>query len=221
MLGRKGIILATSVFSCIALLATGFAAFIITSTTADEGVGQIQVDTVERNDIKVVIDDNATDLQVHFGARQLTEEEAAAAQYGWLGYSDKGTPGEDLVCVIKGEIENYAAGVSLTVTIEEVVAEGATGYYAAAVGAGYVNSLESIQAATNQSKIVVESDGTFTITLDFSWGSKFNSVNPIVYYNNQEPTTEMMDDAEDTINGEVFQNLKDAKFKVTITPKVA
>ena len=56
---------------------------------------------------------------------------------------------------------------------------------------------------------------TFTVTIEFTWGKLFGSINPYAYYNNQDYTPSLADEAEKNIL--MLKSLNTAKFKLSLT----
>lgn len=215
---RKSIILAASILGSVAIVSTGFAAWVITIDKGTTATGNIEVDTV--SDGSIVLTAGDVSKSIVFGAREKTN----TVQNSWLVYSDT------------AKNENLTANVTLTVvgkeyldtttpftyTLEEVAGEGNSTPYAAAVTAGYVTSLDNVSVIFSN----VNEDNQATVTLTFSWGTYFNNTNPIDFYNTYaadakrtESGPTYAEEAETVLGSDTFKNLANAKFKLTVTPK--
>ena len=209
---RKGIILLSSIFACVALIATGFAAFVISITTTGEATGNIEVDEVDDRSFKVTVDQSHDIVDVVFGAKEYE----GTNQNPWMVYSDTGK-NENLKTTIKVTCTNAAkldaSLFTVTVTSNEA--------YEAALGEGYVAALPT-QAS---GKITIAQEGTadsngvgtYIITLNFDWGTTFGGVNPIDYYNDLDAET-YAQQAKDNLDSDIFKALSGVAFTVTIAP---
>ena len=56
---------------------------------------------------------------------------------------------------------------------------------------------------------------TFTVTIEFTWGKLFGSINPYAYYNNQSYAPDLADAAKENIVR--LKELNNAQFKLTLT----
>lgn len=209
---RKGIILLSSVFACVALIATGFAAFVISITTVGEATGNIEVDEVDDRSFKVEVDSTHEIQDIVFGAKEYD----GTNPNPWMVYSDSGK-NESLTTTIKVTCTNAskldASLFTVTVTSNDS--------YEDAFGEGYVAALPT-QA---NGKITIAQEGTadsngvgtFIITLKFDWGTTFGGVNPIDYYNGLDAET-YAQQAKDNLESDIFKALSGVEFTVTIAP---
>lgn len=209
---RKGIILLSSIFACVALMATGFAAFIISYTTTGEATGNIEVDTVDNNAfILEVVDGYEAPESIVYGPI-----DTYTGENPWLVYTDDGKM-EHLTTTIKVTCTNAdklaSTPLQVTVTANDVYTAANTAGYVGAlptIGNGIDVSLDGIEGEGNSIKV-----GTYTITITFSWGTAFNGFNPIDYYN---PLPAEDYAAEAAANLQALQALANTEFKVTIAP---
>ncbi|MBQ8206450.1 MAG: hypothetical protein IJZ77_03225 [Bacilli bacterium] len=209
---RKGIILLSSIFACVALMTTGFAAFIISYTTTGEATGNIEVDTVDNNAfILEVVDGYESPESIVYGPI-----DSYTGENQWLVYEDEGKM-ERLTTTIKVTCTNpgglASTPLQVTVTANDVYTEANTAGYVGAlptIGNGIYVSLDGIEGDDDSVKV-----GTYTITITFSWGQKFGGVNPIEYYN---PKSAAEYSQEALTNLQALQALANTEFKVTIAP---
>lgn len=209
---RKGIILLSSIFACVALVASGFAAFVISITTEGTAYGNIEVDEVDDRSFKVTVDQSHDIVDVVFGAKQYE----GTNQNPWMTYSDTGK-NENLKTTIKVTCTNAtkldSKFFNVTVTSNEA--------YEAALGEGYVAALPT----QSNGKITIAQEGTadsngvgtYIITLNFDWGTTFGGVNPIDYYNGLDAET-YAEEAKDNLDSDIFKALSGVAFTVTIAP---
>ena len=238
---RKGILMASAILGSAAIVSTGFAAWVITINTSADASGTIDVDTVSDKTISVSLLTEAELAKVGSGTVQDTVVKFGASaktitsDYNWL----TPTAEEDLYSVIYVKVEgsNYLQATPFTFALTET----SSSLYSAAVTAGYVTSLESVQSSIKVETIDVDEVSSTTVsvykvTLTFAWGTYFNSLNPTNYYNSGahdstraslggtgatvNGTTELLDDVRNVLmsNESAYQKLANATFKLTITP---
>ena len=230
---KKNLVMFTSVFASLAILSTGFAAWVISGgDTNEDKIGDIIVDKVEdqRHIIqKVECVDTANEGKIIFGHPE-------DATTGWLKNEDTKTV-EKLVTVFKVTVSNVGeAAVSdifdqTTETGCGVTASAKEGFtdanYASAFGKGYVGELPTVQFVATESATTVATNfnagGSIFVRLEFKWGSKFTkeglgaNLNPYKYYNSFT-VTEKGGEAN-TVLGEMNTMLTGVQFKLKLVTK--
>ncbi len=191
---RKKIILGVSMFASVALISTGFAAWVLASQAEATTQGNITVGTISDSSIKI------SNVQFKDGKNSFIFEPKQGDENGRVRHD--GTNFENLSVTITGEVSpnTYVSSA----TIEMDVPEGIT----AAVGKNYLVLPECATAAQNLSLTKKESPdetvSTFEYTITFTWGSAFNEMNPGEYYDEDE-TGKLV--ADETMK-ETLQDLK-------------
>jgi hypothetical protein len=173
---RRKIILGVSLFSSVALVSTGFAAWVLASQAEAEKTGNITVGTVSDSSIKIsnvqFKDDNDS-----FIFEPKEEDTAGRVRNDGVNF-------ENLSVTVTGEISPNTYVSSATIEME--VPEGIT----AAIGKNYLvlpTCATSAQTLTlNPKESPDETVSTFEYTITFVWGSAFNGKNPGEYYDEDE-----------------------------------
>ena len=173
---RRKIILGVSLFSSVALVSTGFAAWVLASQAEAIESGNITVGTVSDSSIKIsnvqFKDDNDS-----FIFEPKEEDTAGRVRNDGVNF-------ENLSVTVTGEISPNTYVSSATIEME--VPEGIT----AAIGKNYLvlpTCATSAQTLTlNPKESPDETVSTFEYTITFVWGSAFNGKNPGEYYDEDE-----------------------------------
>ena len=230
---KKNLVMFTSVFASLAILSTGFAAWVISGGETNDKTtfGDVVIETVTDNRHKMTITPDDGEIahagKIVFG-RPETQDNASA----WLK-SDASDSVEKLSTFFKVTVTNAAtANVADIFTVHKL--EETTGAYATAAEAGYVGKLpdvEFVADASETAEIVTkftadsttEKSGVVYIRLKFSWGAHFGNTNPYIYYNAKCIDEKVVGDTtagDDAVTSltEVAK-LKDAQFKLTLTTK--
>ena len=198
---RKGIILASAILGSVAVVSTGFAAWVISTPKTTEATGNIQVETVtdDRTSFTVAFADGNDD--VYFGAPATMSNPDA-----WL--TNQGGTQEDRDASLDVDVKYQGANASgnITVTLQfGTMSEGENPTFqngTKAVVDGNKNALSDTGVATESltyfevptgwtladdgasySKTFALTDGHADVDLEFGWGTAFASVNPYDYYN--------------------------------------
>lgn len=197
---RKTLTLTLCLLSCLALIGVGFAAWIITSNTEQEIEGNISVDTVTDNRLTVETSWLNNKDSITFGWKN------GDYAYSWLKNTDA-TYAENLTVTLVVNVKDSggspidAQTVTATITGDDA--------YATAVSSNLVNALPATLTAQKQET------GVYHITITLSWGSEFGNQNPMEYYNGQEYTLELANQAKTNLTA--LETLKTSTFTVTVT----
>ena len=166
---RRKIILGVSLFSSVALVSTGFAAWVLASQAEAEKTGNITVGTVSNVQFK--------DGNDSFIFEPKEEDTAGRVRNDGVNF-------ENLSVTVTGEISPNTYVSSATIEME--VPEGIT----AAIGKNYLvlpTCATSPQTLTlNPKEAPDQTVSTFEYTITFEWGSAFNGKNPGEYYDEDE-----------------------------------
>lgn len=185
---RRRVVMGLALFMSIALISTGFAAWVISSQSKDNSTGNVGVGVIDDKNIKVVIT-NKDDL----GSFYFEPKEGDRS--GRITSKD-GDNYENLSITIKGKVNNPSYVGSLTVELVEVAneidgkitpkAKEDSGLYKAAQ-ANFIGTPACFydpQAITLSSTNETSVDFSYTIT--FEWGSLFGNKNPGEYFDEDE-----------------------------------
>ena len=222
---KKNLVMFTSVFASLAILSTGFAAWVISGgDTNEDKIGDIIVDKVEdqRHIIqKVECVDTANEGKIIFGHPE-------DATTGWLKNDDTKTV-EKLVTVFKVTVLNAASATVSSIFADtcSVTATTNADNFASAVTKGYVSELPTVKFVSSETAKDdadnLAADGSIFVRLEFKWGSKFTkeglgaNLNPYKYYNSFT-ATEKGDEAN-TVLGEMNTMLTGVQFKLKLVTK--
>ena len=227
---KKDLVMFTSVFASLAILSTGFAAWVISGGEEQtKEIGDIVVDTVQDNRHKLTIEEADTDTEnsgkIIFGRPEKQENTNA-----WLK-SNSDDKIEKLSTFFKVTVTNAAGkatdSIFGTKTFAEDVAsedEQHKNVYATALSNKYVGAVPSVEFVSEASDTATEvttltkvgdsEDGVVYIRLKFSWGVHFESKNPYEFYSTKELNDIKAKDAVDSLTA--MQTLSGAKFKLTL-----
>ena len=185
---RKAIIFGVMVFMSIALISTGFAAWIISTNAKDQETGNIKVGVITEKNIEV--------LDIKLSQKTFAFEPEKDDQEGRLR-------GDGLTeCIKSTTVTAYVTYTeyleTLNISLDLAAAQGVK----AAAAAGYIVLPDCAKAVTNVKASLVAlgegddakySDTTkygtvkkLVYTITFEWGTKFGGVNPGLYYDKAE-----------------------------------
>lgn len=207
---RKVILFGLMVFMSIALISTGFAAWILSKEATQEGGGNVTVGSVDTTGVIGLTIDNADNL----GNFVFEPKESDTTG----NVKNDGENFENLSITITGIIENADVLNSLTVslTVSEVVKNAAA--------AGYIVLPEceskAVELVGTSQLTVNKNKGTFNYIITFKWGSKFNGMNPGEYYDIDETGKNVeYEEMKKTLDAfyAAMGSGADCKYSVTIT----
>lgn len=180
---RKIILFAVFVFISIALISTGFAAWVMSSDAQVDANGNVSVGTVSDASLKIEV----TNLEA-IKAFSFQFEPAKDDETGRVRIDSETKLSEVLSLPIEGKISNISVLAENGLTIQMVLPEGMH----KAIELGYINApacasvMEDGVLVAKPQVITVTPDGlgggTFSTDLTFTWGDTFKNVNPSLYY---------------------------------------
>lgn len=222
---RKTLTLTLCLLVCLSLIGVGFASWIITSTDTKSEEGNILVDVVEDQRLKVTYDwvsdaEGTTTLTVAPELKYGIKDGVTNAPK-WLSNETKESLTAYLKITVKdSKNENYAnADITATLSAKD-------GKYTSANTSGLVGDLPTL--SIENGNIVNKGNGVYILTITLTWGNKFNSKNPAETFANKELDDELpsgLTDATYTKCGdyashyldELYQALNGAKYNLDIT----
>lgn len=190
---RNKVTYGIALFTGIALVSTGFAAFVISSATKQSSSGNLDVGITKNNVLKITNTTDSSQTSFCFEPVKSTTENDYCIK-------PLGTEEEKLSVVLTGKIENASRFKKLTFKMDNHVGASRAIANNYIVGPACYNNEFTLYEKDNPSKPLVtsaledgvklEEDGSYTFkyTVSFSWGSKFQSRNPAVYYTEQLAT---------------------------------
>lgn len=170
---RRKIILGVSLFSSVALVSTGFAAWVLASQAEATESGNITVGTVSDSSIKISNVQFEGNID-YFRFEPKKEDTTGRVRRG----NDESY--ENLSVTVTGEIspKTYVTGATIQLTVPEGITTAASEAKNYIVLPTCVETPEDLDITSN----VVEDTIHFKYTITFEWGSAFEYTNPSLYY---------------------------------------
>lgn len=185
---RRRVVMGLALFMSIALISTGFAAWVISSQSKDNSTGNVGVGVIDDKNIKVEIT-NKSDLGGFYFEPKKEDRS------GRITSKDEDNF-ENLSITIEGKVNNPSYVGSLKVELVEVASETDgkitpkakedSGLYKAneanyiVTPSCFYNPTDITLSSTTETSI------NFSYTITFEWGSLFGSMNPGEYFDEDE-----------------------------------
>lgn len=172
---RKAIIFGVMIFMSIALISTGFAAWIISTNAKNQQNGNIEVGVVTEKNIKI------EDVKFKDGKNSFIFEPKDTDNTGRV--RNDGSNFESLSVTIEGKITNveYLNTLMITLNLPTTLSTAAS---------ATKNYIVLPDCASSAQEVTVNREtGAFSYTITFEWGSAFKGQNPGEYYDNVDPVT--------------------------------
>lgn len=215
---RKIILFGVLMFLSIALMSTGFAAWVMSSGAKDETEGGIDVSVVADTNLKF------EDIKLYKLTEEGTEEEVSKTNFTFnfdpkasdttgRVRSKEGDPTECLTLIVKGFVspKTYLSNVQIKLEIPEGLKK--------AVSEGYIKLPECaalkdgeflVTLKEGDNELLAERDGTekdketgrliLNYKIEFKWGDKFKGENPGIYYDLPEASSISDKEVKETLN---------------------
>lgn len=215
---RKIILFGVIVFMSIALISTGFAAWVMSQEKKQSTSGNVTVGAVTEGNIEVILDE--------LTVKDFKFEPKEGDDTGRVR-SDR-TNFESLTVTVTGTIKNtqFLKEATIKMNVKDAVKQAETAGYI--ILPGCANSevvLTLTESGTNEKK--------FSYDITFKWGSKFGNVNPGEYYDSAafKPSEEELNGFEGTQEEKItayiksvlnaFHTLMDTStYEVVVTAKL-
>ncbi len=185
---RKVILFGVLLFMSIALISTGFAAWIMSTNANHESDGNVSVGTVTDGAIKLT-DVSLSTTSIKF--EPLKEDTTGRVRYD-------GTNFESLKIVVTGKVSSRDILGELTIELQ--MEENVKQALKAATDKNYIILPECASSAVDLKTVdgacTENEDGgyDFTYTIEFKWGTFFNNLNPGQYYDEDGEGTKVSDE---------------------------
>lgn len=175
---RKIILFGVFVFMSIALISTGFAAWVMSADDKVEDDGNVDVGVVKDSTIDIIFDDENYIKNFEFLFEPAAGDVKAEGNRVHLEEVEEGqtAPSENLKLTIKGTISNPGNLAQNGLKIKMVLPAG----LAKASELNYI----VLPTCVEEQVINVNENGEFTYVVEFTWGSAFGGMNPSLYYDN-------------------------------------
>lgn len=215
---RKIILFGVIVFMSIALISTGFAAWVMSQEKKQSTSGNVTVGAVTEGNIEVIIDP-LTVKDFKFEPKEGDDTGRVRSD---------GTNFESLTVTVTGTIKNtqFLKEATIKMNVKDAVKQAET--------AGYIILPE---CANSEAVLTLTESGTnekkFSYDITFKWGSKFGNVNPGEYYDSDafNPSEEELSSFKGTQEEKItayiksvlkaFHELLDtATYEVVVTAKL-
>lgn len=215
---RKIILFGVIVFMSIALISTGFAAWVMSQEKKQSTSGNVTVGAVTEGNIEVTLDE----LTVKDFKFEPKESDTTGR------VRNDGTNFESLTVTVTGTIKNtqFLKEATIKMNVKDAVTQAET--------AGYIILPE---CAKNEVVLTLTDSGTnekkFSYEITFKWGSKFGGENPGEYYDSAafNPSAEELSSFEGTQEEKItayiksvldaFHTLMDTStYEVVVTAKL-
>lgn len=215
---RKIILFGVIVFMSIALISTGFAAWVMSQEKKQSTSGNVTVGAVTEGNIEVILDE-LTVKDFKFEPKEGDDTGRVRSD---------GTNFESLTVTVTGTIKNtqFLKEATIKMNVKDAVKQAETaGYIILPECANSEVVLTLTESGTNEKK--------FSYEITFKWGSKFGNVNPGEYYDSAafNPSEEELNGFEGTQEEKItayiksvlnaFHELLDtATYEVVVTAKL-
>lgn len=215
---RKIILFGVIVFMSIALISTGFAAWVMSQEKKQSTSGNVTVGAVTEGNIEVILDE----LTVKDFKFEPKESDTTGR------VRNDSTNFESLTVTVTGTIKNtqFLKEATIKMNVKDAVKQAETaGYIILPECANSEVVLTLTESGTNEKK--------FSYNITFKWGSKFGNVNPGEYYDSDafSPTEEELKGFSGTQEEKItayiksvlnaFHELLDtATYEVVVTAKL-
>ncbi len=191
---RKIILFGVIVFMSIALISTGFAAWVMSQEKKQSTSGNVSVGAVTEGNIEVILDE-LTVKDFKFEPKEGDDTGRVRSD---------GTNFESLTVTVTGTIKNtqFLKEATIKMNVKDAVKQAET--------AGYIILPE---CANSEVVLTLTGSGTnekkFSYEITFKWGSKFGNVNPGEYYDSAA-----FNPSEEELNG--FEGTQEEKITAYI-----
>ena len=197
---RKIILFGLLIFMSIALISTGFAAWVMsTNATNDDAQGNVTVGVVKDASLTI------SNVEINSAVKSFHFEPLSTDNSGRVRLDDEDQKYENLTITVTGQIApvEYLGKLTYELVVPESVQKAAeAGYIVLPQGTSYEyvdNEGHKVKVGTGVEikgwETLGEGTYTFNITITFGWGEKFNNMNPGLYYD-EDAAGILISDAE-------------------------
>lgn len=194
---RKLIIFGLAIFLAFGMISTGFAAWLISSAATVDADAPVEVDKIVDESFELTIDQLDAEGNWKADADKISFDAKPDDTTGRVKFQENGTGdvGEQLNLTLSGKVTNVAAlgknpestGDKNEIKIEIALPDTLK----AAIAANYLAVNYTVGTGGSDVDLPDDNtiwvapnavDGTFSITLKFTWGTAFGGMNPSLYY---------------------------------------
>ena len=177
---RKRVVLGAVLLGGVALVSTGFAAWVLSANASQTLPSNVKVGVISDNEMTIELNDSSMGQTISFNAPSTDTT-------GRIRYGSDEIGAENLTITVSGTIRNatYLNHLSIKMDTIASITNAINANYIALVNKDgwYGNEL-----TINTTDGVEEATKTFSYTLGFKWGTAFGGVNPSIYYDDAGKT---------------------------------
>lgn len=173
---RKRVVLGAVLLGGVALVSTGFAAWVLSANATETLPSNVKVGVISDNEMKIKLDGASMNQTISFNAPSTDTT-------GRIRYGSDEIGAENLTITVSGEITNATYLNHLSIKMDTIAP------ITAAIEANYIALVNSDNWYGNEFTIPTTGEGstkTFSYTLGFKWGTAFGDRNPSIYYDEHE-----------------------------------
>lgn len=170
---RKRVVLGAVLLGGVALVSTGFAAWVLSANANETVSSNVKVGVISDTDMKIELSGASMNQNISFNAPSTDDS-------GRIRYGSDTIEAEKLTITVSGKITNATYLNRLTIKMDKIAS------ITAAIDANYI-ALVNEEGWYGEEIEILTTDGAdsikeFSYTLGFKWGSAFGGVNPSIYY---------------------------------------
>ena len=170
---RKRVVLGAVLLGGVALVSTGFAAWVLSANANGTVSSNVKVGVISDNEMTISLDSTSMNQTISFNA-------PSSDTTGRIRYGSDEIGAENLTITVSGKITNATYLNHLSIKMDTIAS------ITAAIEANYIALVNSDNWYGNEFDIPTtdgaDSTKTFSYTLGFKWGTAFGGVNPSIYY---------------------------------------
>ena len=182
---RKRVVLGAVLLGGVALVSTGFAAWVLSANASQTLPSNVKVGVISDNEMTIELNDSSMGQTISFNAPSTDTT-------GRIRYGSDEIGAENLTITVSGEITNATYLNRLTIKMDKITS------ITAAIEANYIALVNADDWYGNEFTIPTTGEGStksFSYELGFKWGTAFGGVNPSRYYDEDE-NGKLITDAE-------------------------
>lgn len=182
---RKRVVLGAVLLGGVALVSTGFAAWVLSANATENLPSNVKVGVISDTDMKIELNGPSMNQTISFNA-------PSSDNTGRIRYGNDEIGAENLTITVAGKITNATYLNRLTIKMDKITS------ITAAINANYIALVNADDWYGNEFTIPTTGEGStksFSYELGFKWGTAFGGVNPSRYYD-EDKNGKLVTDAE-------------------------
>lgn len=175
---RKRVVLGAVLLGGVALVSTGFAAWVLSANASETLPSNVKVGVISDTDMTIELDGSSMGQTISFNAPSTDTT-------GRIRYGSDEIGAENLTITVSGTITNATYLDHLSIKMDTITA------ITNAISADYIALVNEDGWYGNEFTISTTGEGstkTFSYELGFKWGGAFGNVNPSIYYDDAGST---------------------------------